>query len=135
MGAFVHEQPCQIFAIRQKQQFVDWTFQGGEVNHFRASNDFQRCMVAYERQGRQASAISSTRFSLVSLRALYMPRSVCGNASGQDKERIAMYCAVHSPMPGNVLSLLIVCSALNPGSRMTLLLATACASDLIVRAR
>ena len=45
-------------------------------------------------------AISSTRFGFVSPRALQMPRSVWGKASGQPRARIAMYCAVHSPMPG-----------------------------------
>jgi len=32
------------------------------------------------------------------------PRSLTGNASGARSARIAMYCAVQSPMPGSVSS-------------------------------
>ena len=40
--------------------------------------------------------------------ARFTPKSVCGKASGQDKARMAMYCAVRAPIPGIACSCVIV---------------------------
>ena len=58
-------------------------------------------MAAYARQGRQASARSRSRCGDLSPVALSKTRSPAGKASGQRSARMAMYCAVQSPMPGN----------------------------------
>src|SRR5215470_3462333 len=97
--------------------------------------DCHRCITAYARQGRQASPAASTARARVSPSAFITPRSVCGNASGQESARIAMYCAVHSPIPGNARSSSSVASMSAFGIRTRRPSATARASATTVRAR
>ena len=61
---------------------------------------FQMCNAAYARQGRQASAMVRSRAGDDSPRPRSRARSPWGKASGQPRARMAMYWAVHSPMPG-----------------------------------
>ena len=49
--------------------------------------------------------------------AFRMPRSPAGNASGSPSARMAMYRAVHSPMPGRAFSAATVASLPFPSSR------------------
>src|SRR5580765_4643504 len=57
-------------------------------------------IAAYARHGRQGSARDSSSRGLVTPEARSSPRSLDGNASGSPRARIAMYCAVHAPIPG-----------------------------------
>src|SRR5439155_16205372 len=59
--------------------------------------------------------------------AFTSPRSVAGNASGHRKARIAMYSAVHGPIPGRSTSLATTAVGLTPGSRSIARRATALA--------
>ena len=66
-------------------------------------------MAAYARQGRHGSArresASGDGLWFFTAIARIRPRSAAGNASGSRKARIAMYCAVHGPMPGSAQQL------------------------------
>lgn len=75
----------------------------------------QRCWAAYALQGRQASALSTTsavldRPSSARVRARRSSIPAAGKASGSRKTRMAMYCAVHSPIPRIDRSLAIASS-------------------------
>src|SRR5262245_42790992 len=59
-----------------------------------------RYIAAYARQGRQASAHWAISRALLKDIARINPRSLAGKASVSLSARIAMYCAVQSPMPG-----------------------------------
>ena len=74
--------------------------------------------------GRPASAIARSR-----------PMSAAGNASGSRNSRIAMYCAVHSPMPGSARSFAIASSRLAPRLKIAGSSAMTCASALAAFAR
>ena len=63
--------------------------------------------------------------------ALCSATSPLGKASGQRRARIAMYCAVQSPIPGNSLSAAIVADTSTPALRFSCPLATARASAWI----
>ena len=67
--------------------------------------------------GRQASAVSRSRDADVSPDALSKPRSPAGNASGQRSARMAMYCAVQSPIPGSSCKAWVTPSGSGPGCR------------------
>src|SRR5258708_38863301 len=100
-----NKQPGKRGAVGCEQQRLNGTIEVRVIScHFVTSSDFQRCMAAYERQGRHASAFSKMRFGFFSLSAFIIPKSVWGNASGQPNARMAMYCAVHSPMPGSAFN-------------------------------
>src|ERR1700736_5971872 len=64
----------------------------------------QRCWAAYALHGRQASALAIIsavlgRPSLDRVSARRSPISAAGKASGSRRTRMAMYCAVHRPIP------------------------------------
>src|SRR5438309_3563989 len=126
----------QSFAVCDEQHLPLGTFIEIVVAHgYSFVSDCHRCMTAYARQGRQASPAASTRRAPVSPSAFITPRSVCGNASGQDSARIAMYCAVHSPTPGSARNVSSVASISAFGTRARRPSATARASATTVRAR
>src|SRR6266545_2443153 len=105
------------------------------VHGYSFVSDCHRCITAYARQGRQASPAARTWRAPVSPSAFISPKSVCGNASGQESARIAMYCAVHSPTPGRARSLSSVASMSAFGMRTRRPSATERASARTVRAR
>ena len=61
--------------------------------------------------------------------------SAAGNASGSRNSRIAMYCAVHSPIPGSALNFTIASSRLAPRLKIAGSAAMACASEVTAIAR
>ena len=67
--------------------------------------------------------------------AFSTPWSVCGKALGQERARMAMYCAVHSPTPGRLRSRSSVVSTSAPGSSTRPAADTARASDTMALAR
>src|SRR5207245_8375388 len=126
----------ESFAVCDEQHPSLGTFIEIVVVHgYSFVSDCHRCITAYARQGRQASLAASTRRAPVSPSAFITPRSVCGNASGQDNARIAMYCAVHSPTPGSARRPSSVASMSTFGMRTRRPSATARASATTVRAR
>src|SRR3954451_10339191 len=60
-----------------------------------------RYMAAYARHGRHSCDSRSSSFALRIPAACSNPKSLAGKASGSPKARIATYCAVQLPMPGN----------------------------------
>src|SRR6266853_1536920 len=126
----------ESFAVCDEQHPPLGTFIEIVVVHgYSFVSDCHRCITAYARQGRQASPAASTRRAPVSPSAFITPRSVCGNASGQESARIAMYCAVHSPTPGSARSPSSVTSMSAFGTRARRPSATARESATTVRAR
>ena len=98
--------------------------------------------VALRRRATVASARPSPAvrgMSAVALRhpvkARNKPMSPAGNASGSRSSRIAMYCAVHSPMPGSARSCVTHSVRLRPAPRTCGSAMTAAASDASVAAR
>ncbi len=61
-----------------------------------------------------------------------MPRSVAGKASGSRNARRAMYCAVHSPIPGIARSRAMLSSIVPDGTSRPGSAIAACANDLTV---
>ena len=73
-------------------------------------------------------------FPNASVKASNRPMSPAGNASGSRNSRIAMYCAVHSPMPGRARSRVTHSVRLRAVSRICGFATTAAASDASVPA-
>ena len=59
----------------------------------------QRYMLAYDRQGRQASARFSNSHDVLRPRVRSNPTSPVGKASGSPRARMATYCAVQLSIP------------------------------------
>src|SRR6516225_2521795 len=100
----------------------------------------QRCWAAYALHGRQASALAITsavlgRPSSDRANARRSPMSAAGKASGSHRTRMAMYCAVHSPIPGIERSLAIASFKVWLGLNKFGLANAAAATDDSARAR
>ena len=100
----------------------------------------QRCWAAYALHGRQASALATTSAVLGRppsdrANARKSPISAAGKASGSRRTRMAIYCAVHSPIPRIERSLAIASSKVWLGLKKFGFAEAAAATDDSVCAR
>ena len=78
----------------------------------------RRATAASARRGRAAARAVGRRPSPSAI-ARSRPTSAAGKASGSRISRMAMYCAVHSPMPGRARSVRMASSRLRRGPKMS----------------
>ena len=86
----------------------------------RLHDTVHRCIAAYPRHGRHATAARPTSAAVAGrplTSACRSPRSDAGNASGSPAPRIATYSAVQGPMPGSATRLERSTSGLEARSR------------------
>ena len=88
----------------------------------------RRARAAIARHGRAARPATAAR-PLRSRIARSRPISAAGNASGSRSSRMAMYCAVHSPIPASERNCVMASSRLRRGPKISGSATTAAASD------
>ena len=95
----------------------------------------QSSITAYARHGRHCSDRRSSSRAVQPPAMRCRTKSPLGNASGSPNALIAMYCAVHGPIPGSACSTVVTFSALDVVEKVTDPAHTARASVRIVSAR